>query len=642
MKFPSIKTLAEGFVSTIKQYPFELLFALIGTIAGTIEVELRHLNRVHEGWLMRGVMTANLGLLLSLSATLFVQSREMSKQNKAIIKVIAALFAASLIFIINPTAREADYIRFFLLCLSFHLLVAFAAFTGKGQVNGFWQFNKTLFLRFLTSVLYGVVLFLGIAAAIGATNFLFNFNFEWDTYAILWVWIVGMFTTTFFLAGVPVDTTTLNKDLSYPKALKIFTQYVLIPLSTIYVLILLAYEIKIVAHWSLPKGLVSNLILSYAVFGVLSLLLVYPISEHDGNKWIKIYARSFYFLLIPLLGLLFVAVGARVFMYGITELRYFLIALACWLLFISVYFLIFRKQNIKIIPISLCVLTMLSIYGPQSAFSVSMYSQRRILIEFFEKHNAFKDGKLIPVDSKKISRKDGSRAVNELNYFIYSYDLEPLQPYLKKNLTMVSDSLGKLKSRNRYNDRLADRRELRGIKFDWAKQQLGLSTFELWYNENEEPSIINDYGFQANSDIKDIKGYDFSFSPAMRSDTVTDKFVTDKQEGLTVTQISTGTNTYLLKINGEGLKFNTTDITDRLITDQKKIAQYKKAPSEYDYEIAYNLPANMLCTTQQSKSYLVKIQIENIRVAGLKDNKAKPTVPISNYDTKIVYYIKRR
>jgi hypothetical protein len=54
--------------------------------------------------------------------------------------------------------------------------------------------------------LYGVVLFLGIAAAIGATNFLFNFKFEWDTYAILWVWIVGMFTTIFFLAGVPVDT----------------------------------------------------------------------------------------------------------------------------------------------------------------------------------------------------------------------------------------------------------------------------------------------------------------------------------------------------------------------------------------------------------------------------------------------------
>jgi hypothetical protein len=635
MKFPSLKTLAESFVSTLKRYPFELLFALIGTIAGTIEVELRHLNRVHEGWLMRGVMIANLGLLLSLSATLYTQSREIAKRNTFFIKLGAALFASLLIFIIDPTAREADYIRFFLLCLAFHLLVAFAAFTVKGQVNGFWQFNKTLFLRFLTSVLYGVVLFLGIAAAIGATNFLFNFNFEWDTYAVLWVWIVGMFTTTFFLAGVPVDLRSLDDDLSYPKGLKIFTQYVLIPLSSIYVLILLAYEVKILITWSLPKGLVSNLILSYAVFGILSLLLVYPIKDRDGNKWIKTYARSFYFLLIPLLILLFVAVGARVFMYGITELRYFLIALACWLLFISVYFLAFKKQNIKLIPISLCILTLVSVYGPQSAFSVSMYSQRRIIVKFFEKNKALKDGKLIPVDSRKISPKDGSRAVNELNYFIYSYDLDPLQPYLKKDVAMVADSLGKLKSRYKFNDRLADRRELRSIKFDWAKQYLGLGSFEMWYNEKDEPRVINAFVFHANSDIRDIKGYDFSFSPVMNSDTLTDKL-----EGLTLSQIATGKITRILKINGESLRFNIADITDGLIKDLKKIAPYKQAPEEYDYEFTYNLPPAMLSATQQSKSYEVKMQLENIRIEGPTNKKANSTATINNYYTKVIYYIR--
>jgi membrane-bound metal-dependent hydrolase YbcI (DUF457 family) len=167
---------------------------------------------------------------------------------------------------------------------------------------------------------------------------------------------------------------------------------VLIPLATVYVVILLAYEIKILVQWELPKGLVSNLILGYAVFGILSLLLVYPIREQEENKWLKTYARSFYFLLIPLLGLLFTAAGTRIFRYGITEMRYFLIVLACWLLFITVYFLVAKKQNIKLIPISLSILTLLSIYGPQSAFQVSMYSQRRILVEVFKKNNAFKNG----------------------------------------------------------------------------------------------------------------------------------------------------------------------------------------------------------------------------------------------------------
>jgi hypothetical protein len=313
MKFPSIKSLVQSAANTINRHPFEILFALTGTIAATAKIELDKLNRITENWCMRTIMIANLGFLLSLSATLYTQSKNWQTGKKLLVKIAAAVIALFLIFMINPPERQADYVRFFLLSLAFHLMVSFAAFTGKGQIQGFWQFNKTLFLRFLACMLYGGVLFAGLTAAIGATNFLFNFKFEWDTYQVLWVWITGMFTTTFFLAGVPTDNHVLNEDESYPKGLKIFTQYVLIPLSTVYVLILLAYEIKILIEWKLPKGLVSDLILGYAVFGILSLLLVYPIREQNENKWLKTYTRSFYFLLIPLQVLLFVAVGTRVF-----------------------------------------------------------------------------------------------------------------------------------------------------------------------------------------------------------------------------------------------------------------------------------------------------------------------------------------
>ncbi|GAA3981796.1 DUF4153 domain-containing protein [Mucilaginibacter dorajii] len=631
MRFPSIKTLAEGFLSTLKRYPFELLFALAGTIAGTIEVELKHLNRIDEGWLMRMAMTANLGLLLSLSATLFTQSRAMSKRNSFLIKLGAAIFASSLIFIIDPTAREADYIRFFLLSLAFHLLVAFAAFTGKGQVNGFWQFNKTLFLRFLTSVLYGVVLFLGIAAAIGATNFLFNFNFEWDTYVILWVWIVGMFTTTFFLAGVPINTAALDEDLSYPKALKIFTQYVLIPLSTIYVLILLAYEVKILIQWSLPKGLVSDLILSYAVFGILSLLLVYPIREHDGNKWLKTYARSFYFLMVPLLGLLFVAVGARVFKYGITEWRYFLIVLACWLLFISVYFLAFKKQNIKLIPISLCVLTLLSVYGPQSAFSVSMYSQRRIIIKFFEKHNALKQGLFAPIDSTHVDPKAASEAVAQLNYFVFKYDLSPLQPYIKKDLTLVNDSLGKLTG-NPKSDIMISRYELREAKYEWIRKYLGLHHFDTWYNKAER--VINQYEFIAANKIRNIKGYDFAFDPGYLTDSLSDKV-----DGIIMNSKTINNKVYILKINNETFRFDIAGLADGFLKNLKKMDRYKQESQEYDYQNTYKVPVEMLEIAKQGRGFDVLLVIESMTVSGEKKiENANPNYPNIGF----AYYIKRK
>ncbi|MDN3550596.1 DUF4153 domain-containing protein [Mucilaginibacter aquaedulcis] len=604
MKFLSLKNLAQGAATTIKHYPFEVLFALAGTIAGTGQVELTHLNRVNEGWCIRILMIANLGLLLSLSATLYTQSIGTPRSKKLIIKCIAAIFAASLIFIINPTNREADYIRFLLMSLAFHLLVAFAAFTGHGQLQGFWQFNKTLFLRFLTSVLYGAVLFLGLAAAIGATNFLFNFKFEWDTYAILWVWITGMFVTLFFLAGVPVDPASLNEDTSYPKGLKIFTQYVLIPLSTVYVIILLAYEIKILVEWNLPKGLVSNLILGYAVFGILSLLLVYPIREHDENKWLKTYSRSFYFLLLPLLCLLFVAVGARVFKYGITELRYFLILLAVWLLFISVYFLLFKKQNIKLIPISLCVITLLAIYGPQSAFSVSMYSQRRIIIRFFEKHNAFKNGKLMAVKGIKPGSKEGNRAAANLEYFVSHYDLIPLQPYFDRDLSVVADSLGKLKSKGSYTT--LGRYELQTEKQDWVKQQLGLSKFSSRYINTEEDEKLVYYRINKSGTVLDVKGYDFIMDPALANDTTKENF-----NDLTVEHIILKNKAAILKINNETLTFDPSKIARKLLADQTKLDTYLEKNNEPNNN-RYDVPVEWMSVTAESKSFEVKLIIDDL------------------------------
>jgi hypothetical protein len=605
MKFLSLKNLAEGAAHTIKRYPFEVLFALAGTIAGTVQVELSQLNRVNEGWCVRILMMANLGLLLSLSATLYTKSAGMPTGKRRIIKWVAAILAASLIFIINPSTREADYIRFFLMSLAFHLLVAFAAFTGRGQLQGFWQFNKTLFLRFLTSVLYGAVLFLGLAAAIGATNFLFNFKFEWDTYAILWVWITGMFITIFFLAGVPVETALLDEDTSYPKGLKIFTQYVLIPLSTVYVVILLAYEAKILLEWNLPKGLVSNLILGYAVFGILSLLLVYPIREHDENKWLKTYTRSFYFLLLPLLGLLFVAVGARVFKYGITELRYFLILLACWLLFISVYFLLFKKQNIKLIPISLCIITLLAIYGPQSAFSISMYSQRRIIIRFFEKHNAFKNGKLIPVDGNKIGKKEGNRMAANVEYFVSHYDLTPLQAYFEKDLAVVADSLSKLKSKGNYG--ALGRYELQNEKQDWVKKQLGLSKFSARYadtEDNKEKQLF--YSINKQGTVVDIKGYDFIMDPALVNDTATGKF-----NDMPIQHIILKNKTSILSINNETLTFEPSKIARKLLADEQKLEAYREK-NNITYDHKYTVPAEWMSVTAESKSFRVKLIIDDL------------------------------
>lgn len=629
MKFPSLKNLALSAGRTIKRFPFELLFALAATIAATIKIELADIDRVGENWCLRVMIVGNLGLLLSLSATLHAESRKLTAGNKFLLRVLAAIVAGCLIFLINPGIREADYVRFILLSLGLHLLVAFAAFTKGYRIQGFWQFNKTLFLRFLTSALYGIVLFLGLAAAIGAMNYLFNFKFEWDTFAILFTWMAGIFSTMFFLAGIPNDFIALNKDTGYPKGLKIFTQYVLIPLATVYAWILLAYEIKILVEWDLPKGQVSYLILSYAIFGILSLLLVYPIRNLAENSWIRIYSHSFYFLLIPLLGLLFVAVGERVMNYGVTELRYFLIILSCWLFVITLYFLFSHKQNIKAIPISLCILSLLAVYGPQSAFSVSMYSQRDILVDIMQRNNACIAGKLLPV--KKINKEDGNRAIDVLDYLVTHHDLVSLQPYMDKNLKAVSDSLSKLKD-NDSRDFIIENYELRQKKLSWIIKYLGLSKFSGSRYANftaDTAGQTTNYYFHKDGNVDDIKGYDYMINAKSYLDDTT----VEKHDDILFTERKGSYNEYSLEVNKEKVSFNLAELAKNLITSKNKYEKVSSNNSSSENE--YIIPDDSLSLTGETKHFDVILLVNSIRV-----NQTKTSIEITYADAD--YLVKEK
>jgi len=472
MKFPSLSTFVNSIKNVLSRFPFEIGFAFLGTIAATVYIEISDLNLTAESICMRLILIANLGLVLSLSVTLFSESYSNSFPKKYLLRLLLLFILTGLFFLIDPLKRETDLFRFILLALAAHLSVSFAAYFGKGHVNAFWQFNRVIFLRFLIGGIYSAALFLGLAAAVGSMNFLFNFNFDWDTFAILWVWIVGIFQTVFFLSGVPANLNGLEKDTTYPHGLKIFTQFVLIPLATVYAIILLAYEAKILLEWELPKGLVSNLILGYAVFGLLSLLLIYPIRNQDENKWLKTFSRSFYYVLIPLILLLLWAVLARVIDYGITEERYFLIILAAWLTFINAYFLISKSQNIMIIPFSLCLLTIISVYGPQGAFSTSRRSQINELQELFGNHGSLDGDKIISLKLKP-GKEDMSRMINIVDYLVNMHGIESFRPILKRDPGIIQDSLLSVNSEKKY-DSITSNWEIKSRQKLWLYTYLNL------------------------------------------------------------------------------------------------------------------------------------------------------------------------
>ena len=158
MVFPSLRTLGHASGKVLLRFPLEISYALLGTIAAIVLIELSDLQVLTENYCIRFIMIANLGLVLSLSLSLLSERHSYTFLKINLLRVLIVLITLILFLLLDPLKRETDIFRFILLALAFHLLVSFSAFSGKSQIIAFWQFNKTIFLRFLTGGLYSAVL----------------------------------------------------------------------------------------------------------------------------------------------------------------------------------------------------------------------------------------------------------------------------------------------------------------------------------------------------------------------------------------------------------------------------------------------------------------------------------------------------
>lgn len=480
-RLPSFQNVLNATLKTILRFPLEIITAISGTVLAIILSEINY-NNPNKELYQKALMSCSLCLVLFLSVSLFFIA---SKKNN-LIRFITSLVLGSLItlFVFNfhkkITLIETQ--QFIVLNIALHLLVSFAGFLPKAyNQNEFWEFNKQLFLRILTAVLYSVVLYSGLALAILAIDKLFNVEFYDNIYQHIFYIIGGIFNTLFFLNGVPeTNNNQVPLVLNYPKGLKNFTQYVLLPLISLYLVILICYETKILVTLSLPVGWVSYLVLVFAIFGILSFLLVHPIATETGNLWMRTFNRWFYFLLIPLLGLLFWAILYRINLYGFTHERYYVLLLSVWLSIVVTYFLIQNNPKIKFIPISMCLAGLFSIVGPQSANFVSKHSQLSRFETYIQKS-----------DNKKLTFEQEQDLSSIVTFLKENYGVEVMLPHAQKKL----DALYKKDKDPRSSEIV----ESLGFKYrsEYDRKDDINDSFNYYFYENKDNIVenIHDYDF---------------------------------------------------------------------------------------------------------------------------------------------------
>jgi hypothetical protein len=393
-------------------------------------------------------------------------------------------------------SEDRVWLRYWGYSLIFHLLAEVLPIINKRNSNAVWQYNQTLFIRSFTTALYCGVLFLGLAGALLALDQLFGVQVEGHYYAYLWFGLLGIGGTLIFVSGVPENIQKLDDKEDFPKPLKAFSQYVLLPLVLIYLVILYAYSGQILIKWQLPVGWVSNMILSFSVAGMLALLLLYPFGAKD--KWIHTYTRGYYIALLPLLILLYIAAGIRIQEYGFTILRYSLLGLSVWLTFISIFMIVTKNRYIYVIPISLAAVAAIVWFLPgANAWAVSQRSQTDRLQNQLKEIGIIKNKQL--QKDVIISDSLSSAIFEDVEYLFEHHGVTGLEPMLKIPAPSI---LKKFKSDTyRYNDR-----NLYWAARDWLRDTL--KTYGIYeygrsvYYDGEvpiEPATMPDTTLDASS-----------------------------------------------------------------------------------------------------------------------------------------------
>lgn len=512
MKLPSINYLLSSTWNSFLRFPLTIVSAIIAVIVGIYLTEVSDQFRRLE--IINLMLVAALGIPLYFCVVCVKERQGFGNTTLWLLNGLSTVILL-LIYLSLPDSdlthnTHQPYIRYAIYNVIVHLFVSFLPFINSSSFNGFWQFNKAMFIRFWASVLYSGVLYLGLVLALGALRLLFDLQVREELYFEIFIVIAGLMNTWFFVSGIPTDLLQLDQTEDYPKGLRIFSEYVLLPLLVIYLIILYVYGGKILSRWEWPNGLVSNLIISIAILGILTFLLLYPYGRTEGHKWIRIASRGYYFALIPLLIILFLAISMRLNAYGLTVSRYIILFLGIWLSLLCIYTAL-GKTNIRFIPASLAFLLLLISFGPWGIFSASERAQterlRAILSTagILRNDTVMKETLLIDDDSQnrqgellpnegKLSYDMHNEVYSILSYLNQFHGFSDIRPWFSQNV-----------------DSVASARRLNGGSYytvDETSLYMEALSIRPYHFYDTQDQIFFSYSSRANV-ITQVSGYDF-------------------------------------------------------------------------------------------------------------------------------------
>lgn len=249
-----------------------------------------------------------------------------------------------------------------------------------------WHFTFRLSERFAQVIFYCMVLFGGMAGAMGAIHGLFDLNFHEELYAHMFSATTLALGPWLLAAGIPWLCEIKDLPLAQPQPDRMNRglAYLIVPLGLVYLAILFSYYAKVLLTGELPKNLLSPLALGAGFIGLAGVFALEPFRAREDYPLLSGFQKWFSVAYLPLVPLAAWAMWIRIDDYGVTEFRYLrVLLLAAFTLACAVQsWRVFRKEPV-LPPLAAALLSgalLLSSFGPWGMVAVTKRSQQHRLL----------------------------------------------------------------------------------------------------------------------------------------------------------------------------------------------------------------------------------------------------------------------
>lgn len=554
------------------------------------------------------VFTLSLGFLYFLDLRLFCFVKQLTRKMEFLLSALLTIFLVIFYFTLPVKFNDLEMTRFFVLMTAGLVFLLLAGVSRKKDNISYAITIISVQRRLAESLLQLIIIYGGIASILGTLHALFDFDFREWIFIDIWIILSCAYFPFFFLHGLKLfyeTETVLDEDvyIAVGKPVNVLFRYIIIPLLLVYLLILYAYFIKVIFLWDWPRGIASYLVITYSFIGLFTVIFaalrkkIYQKSALD-----EFFSKYFFWLIIPLLVVFYLAIFKRVSDYGFTEKRYLLLVLAIWLSFLTLFNLLKKEKRYFIIPVSFTIFSFLTIIGPWNMFTVSKTSQLSRFVKLCHKYEMISENskKLIPA-KQEVDFDDRKSLSSILRYFNSNYSLVPLKEYIPDSLYKEDKSYQNISKITKY------------LGFGFVSKYQRKEYENNYLHLNAE--INFSYNLEGAKSLYKFNLTKYNYQKAKhKGTTINNQTLSFNEQG----------NSLVLKDSLENTIFS--HPLDNLIKKCKLYGQNN-----------YNIPQYELCDTISTDHQKYVLLISNLNSQGTKEN-GKNTFKISNISGYLITF----